>query len=242
MNRSCVCLICFKPNDIWVNFLSKFIKYNVYIIIDDNSKDYREDYSKFKNINIVQIIDDDCRKNGVINMNFLILRKDVSGWEKAVYYFSFVNTVYDNVWFFEDDVFFYSEKTLLDIDSNYNKCDLLSNFYTENTCGNKTSWHWNKIDIKFSPPYYYAMVCCIRLSSDLLLRIKDYANKYNTLFFLEALFPTLCKKYDLQYNTPYQFRNIIWRKNYIDTDLDRSGLFHPIKNTMKHEYYRNIIP
>ena len=47
MDKTCVCLICFKPNDIWIEFLSKFTKYDVFIIIDDNSKDYKDKYFKF---------------------------------------------------------------------------------------------------------------------------------------------------------------------------------------------------
>ena len=42
MNKNnCVCLICYKPNDIWIDFLSKFTKYDIYIVIDDNSADYK---------------------------------------------------------------------------------------------------------------------------------------------------------------------------------------------------------
>ena len=33
-------LICFKPNDIYLDFLNKFSNYEVYIIIDDNSVNY----------------------------------------------------------------------------------------------------------------------------------------------------------------------------------------------------------
>ena len=47
MNNNCICLICYKPNDIWFDFLSKFTKYDIYIIIDDNTKDYKEQYSIF---------------------------------------------------------------------------------------------------------------------------------------------------------------------------------------------------
>ena len=96
--------------------------------------------------------------------------------------------------------FFYDEHVLLNIDSKYDNSDLLSNSYGENTIGHKNDWHWNRIDINFPPPYYCAMVCCVRISIELLFKIKEYANKYNTLFFLEALFPTICKKYNLQYD------------------------------------------
>lgn len=240
MDIKCVCMICFKPNDIWFDFLSKFTKYDIYVIIDDNSKDYKEEFKKFNNINIIQIIDEECKKNGFINMNFTI-NKIISGWEKAIYYFSSINTKYNKIWFFEDDVFFYNEQTLLNIDFKYNDSDLLSTYCGENTSGHKNNWHWSKIDIKFTPPYYYAMVCCVRMSEYLLSKIKEYANEYNTLFFLEALFPTLCKKHNLQYDIVKELKNIVYRKNYDDKVIDKNNLFHPVKDLTKHVYYREML-
>ena len=240
MNNNCVCLICYKPNDIWIDFLSKFTKYDIYIIVDDNSGNYKEQYSKFSNINIIQIIDNECKKNGFINMNFTI-KKDVTSWEKSIYYFSTINTRYDNVWVFEDDVFLYDEKALLDIDSKYNDSDLLSNSYGENVNGHKKDWHWDKIDIKFTPPYYSSMVCCVRVSLNLLSKLKNYANEHHTLFFLEALFPTICKKNNLKYDTPIEFGNIVYRKDYEDKDIDKNNLFHPVKDITKHKHLRDML-
>jgi hypothetical protein len=240
MNNNCVCLICYKPNDIWVDFLSKFTKYDIYIIVDDNSKDYKEQYSKFSNINIIQINDNECIKNGFVNMNFTI-KKDVTAWEKSLYYFSTINTQYNNIWFFEDDVFFYDEKSLLNIDSKYDNSDLLSNSYCENVNGHKKNWHWHRIDIKFPPPYYSAMVCCVRISSNLLSKFRNYANEHNTLFFLEALFPTICKINNMKYDTPIEFKNIVYRKNYEDKDIDENNLFHPVKDVTMHKHYRDML-
>jgi hypothetical protein len=240
MNKNCVCLICHKPTDIWVDFLSKFTNYDVYIIIDDNSKDYKSQYSEFHNINIIQIKDEECKKNGFVDMNFTI-KKDITAWEKSIYYFSTINTEYNKVWFFEDDVFFYDEKSLLNIDSNYENSDLLSNSYTENISGHKKDWHWHRIHIKFPPPYYGAMVCCVRMSSDLLSKIRNYANEHNTLFFLEALFPTICKRNNMKYDTPTKLKNIIYRKTYKDKDIDANNIYHPVKDIKKHKYYRDML-
>jgi hypothetical protein len=239
-NMNCICLICFKPTEEWVKFLSTFSKYDIYIIIDDNSKDYNTEYSKYDNINIIQINDEECEKAGFINMNFTI-KKPVTGWEKAIYYFSTINTEYNNVWFFEDDVFFYNEDTLSNVDANYADSDLLSSPYDTNNDGNKDSWWWSKIDIKFPPPYYAAMVCMIRISSKLLSSIKDYANKHNTLFFLETLFSTLCKKNNLKYDTPDELKTIVYDNNYIDADINKHNMYHPMKDINKHIYYRNML-
>jgi hypothetical protein len=240
MNKNCVCLICHKPNDIWFNFLSTFTKYDIYILIDDNSIFYKQKYLKFKNINVIQINNEHCKQRGFINMNFVI-KKLITSWEKAIYYFSTINIQYNHVWFFEDDVFFYNENTLLTIDSNYNHSDLLSNTYNENKYGNKTEWIWNNINIKIPPPYYSAMVCCVRMSSKLLSKIKQYANTYKTLFFLEALFPTICKKYNFQYDTPNELTTIVYRTNYENKDINKTCLFHPVKNINTHLHYRNIL-
>jgi len=238
--NTCVCLICYKPNDIWIDFLSKFTKYDIYIVIDDNSADYKKQYSVFSNINIIQINNEECKKNGFTNMNF-IMKKEITAWEKSIYYFSTINTEYEKVWFFEDDVFFYDEESLLHIDSTYDNSDLLSNSYTENVNGHKNNWHWNSIDIRLQPPYYAAMVCCVRISSKLLSKIRNYANEYHTLFFLEALFPTICKVNNMKYDTPTEFKNIVYTKNYADRDIDKNNLFHPVKNMTKHNYYRNML-
>lgn len=62
INNYCVCLICYKPNSNWIDFLQKFTKYDIYIIIDDNSINYKQQYSNFININIIQINNEECKK------------------------------------------------------------------------------------------------------------------------------------------------------------------------------------
>jgi hypothetical protein len=237
MNKKCVCLICYKLDKIWVDFLSTFTSYDVYIVVDDNSIKHT---NKYNNIHIIQIDNGYCIKNGFINMSKLTLNKDVTAWDKAIYYFSSVNTVYDKVWFFEDDVFFYNEESLLSIDSKYNS-DLLTNTYGENIHGTNNDWHWKKINIQFPPPYYCAMVCCVQMSSKLLFKIKDYATTNKTLFFLEALFSSICKKNNLQYDTPDELKYIVFRKDYVDTDITKHNLYHPVKNMNNHIHYRNIL-
>ncbi len=41
-----------------------------------------------------------------------------SAWDKALYYFSSVNTDYDNVWIVEEDVFVSLSETIPDIPSS----------------------------------------------------------------------------------------------------------------------------
>jgi len=238
--RGAVCLICFKPDDTWFDFLSTFTEYDVYIVIDDNTVDYKKVYSKYKNVHVIQIENEDCLKNGFKKMTITV-GKIVCAWDKAMYYFSSLETRYKNVWFFEDDVFFHDEKTLTNIDSKYKNADLISNKMSLSYTSGKKVWHWKKIDIKFPPPYYGTMVCCIRLSKDMLSKIGDYADKYKTLFFLEALFPTLCMKYKLEHKTPAELETISYRKKYNDADMNTHDIYHPVKEYLKHIYYRNML-
>ena len=42
--KNCICVICRKPNLIWMNFLSAFTQYDVFFLIDDNTENYAELY------------------------------------------------------------------------------------------------------------------------------------------------------------------------------------------------------
>jgi len=72
----------------------------------------------------------------------------------------------------------------------------------------------------------------------MLKQIDIYATKYKTLFFLEALFPTLCKKYKLHYDTPKELNQIIYRKDYTANDIDKTMIYHPVKNIEHHIKFR----
>ena len=241
MKSNCLCVICFEANYVWVEFLNEFKHYDIYIIIDDNEMDYYEYmFSDYTNVKLVRIQDEECFKNGFKNMSITI-NKEVTAWEKAIYYFSTLNTKYDNIWFIEDDVFFYNEKTITDIDDKYKDDDLLTSNYSENTLGRKDNWNWKLINIEFPPPYYSAMCCCTRMSKNMLSKVKEYVNEYKTLFFLEALFPTLCKKHNLKYGTPDELKNIVYIKKYSDNEIDKTNIFHPVKDMIKHVHYRTIL-
>ena len=82
------------------------------------------------------------------------------------------------------------------------------------------------------------MVCCVRMSNKMLKCIYDYANKNKNLFFLEALFPTIAIKNDLIYDTPIEFNEIHYRKDFNITDINKNNLYHPIKNLEEHITFR----
>ena len=69
MNKSAITLITYKPNEIFLDFLNIFKKYDVFVIIDDNSINYDYLKSKYININILQIDNHLCSVSGFINSN-----------------------------------------------------------------------------------------------------------------------------------------------------------------------------
>lgn len=234
-----ICLICVKPDKIWCNFLNTFTKYKIFVIIDDNNFDVSSFKSNYSNITFIQINEQKCKDHFFINTSYIYFGKEIIGWDKALYYFSIENLDNNYIWFMEDDVFFYNENTIENIDNQYVYDDLLSNNYDTNENGDKKDWLWNKITINISPPYYKGMMCCVRLSNKLIQHINDYGKKNRTLFFLEALLPTIALKNNLIYNTPQELNQIHYRKDYNIKDINKKTLYHPIKNLEQHIIFRN---
>jgi hypothetical protein len=151
-----------------------------------------------------------------------------------------MNANYNHVWFIEDDVFFYNEQTLVDIDSKYIHSDFLGTgtSYKENIDGKSRDWLWQDVHLKIPPPYYKCLCCVIRISQALFHKIKNYATFYKTLDFLEALFPTLCKQGGLQYDMPDEFANVIYIKDHDINTLNKKNLYHPLKHIKDHMMIR----
>jgi hypothetical protein len=194
--------------------------------------------TRFPTFQFIQISSSHCEIAGYHSINFIV-KKKVTAWEKGLYYFNYIRPdhPYNHIWFMEDDVFFHSEATLNDIERLYPTADLLSNIVAENT--DKKGWHWEKIDMKgISPPYYCAMVCAMRASKKMLQVVHEYATQHSTLFFLEALFPTLAKKENIDYRTPPQFQGITYRNIWTKYNTPRGVLFHPVKTIEEHAKMR----
>jgi hypothetical protein len=244
-----ICLITYIPNKIWCDFLKTFdvTAYDVFVVVDNNDFNLScfidehgyNNNDNNTNITFVQLDDKTCSMRGYINTSFT-LNKRIAGWDKALCYFGEEkNNNYDHIWFIEDDVFFYNMQTLKNIDSRYSDDDLLSNCYDENTNGEKNSWHWNVISIQqYSPPYYNGMMCAVRISKKLMKYINDYASRHNTLFFLEALFPTIAIKNKLKYSTPAEFVNIHYRNEFKKEHINDTNLYHPVKDVTLHTAFR----
>jgi len=138
----------------------------------------------------------------------------------------------------EDDVFFHNEDTLVRIDNKYMYDDLLSKKPDQVNNGDRKDWHWGITDIKFDYPHYGGMMCCVRMSRNMLESIHNYAKKHKTLFFIEPMFPTIAIKNNLKYSNPDEFNTIFWKHDFKEKDVNANGLFHPIKDLDKHESFR----
>jgi len=233
-----ICLITFIPNKIWCNFLNSFTKYKIFIIVDNNNFNLSEFIKNYNNITFIKIKNVKCWLNGYIDTNFT-LNKLISGWDKALYYFGVENQTFDFIWFMEDDVLFYNENTIIQIDSQYIDDDLLSNCFSENSNVDKNTWLWHRINVCYPPPYYAGMMCAVRFSKKMMKCINDYAYKNKTLFFLEALFPTIAVKNNLKYNNPIEFNKIYYRHNFKGETINKNSLYHPVKNLNNHISFRN---
>jgi hypothetical protein len=89
-----------------VIFLNKFKNYKIFMIVDDDNFNLVDLIKNYNNITFIKVENEKCNLNGYIDTNFAI-KKLISGWDKALYYFGIQDTNYDFIWFMEDDVFFY---------------------------------------------------------------------------------------------------------------------------------------
>jgi hypothetical protein len=230
------------PEKRWCEFLNKFKNYKVYIIVEDNDCDLTEYKTIYKNIVFMKIDDSKCATSGY--KKGVYSDKIINGWDKALYYFGVENTNYEFLWLMEDDVFFYNEDTLVQIDNQYKTEDLLSNAYYPKTDTKRiNSWDWNAVSIAYSEPHYSGSMNSVRASRKMVNCIYEYAVKNKQLFYFEALFPTVAIKNSLKYVTPAEFSNVDMVTKYDRKDVNKKNIYHPESELSTHLYYRNhLIP
>jgi hypothetical protein len=119
-----ICLLTFQPSKIWLRFLSSLTrnkKYKIFVMIDDNNYDTASLENEWSNIIFFKIDDLTCTEAGLGAMNPVNPRDSVrpSAWNKACYFFSYINVNFENIWFIEDDVFIPNSQIIFDIDSKY---------------------------------------------------------------------------------------------------------------------------
>ena len=230
-----LCLLTVNPNEIYLDFLDNFDNYDVYVFIDNNSININDFEIKHPTIHFMQIKDEKCIEEGYWESSYIIPKKTIS-WDKALYYFSKINTSYIYVWFIEDDVYIPNQESLTKIDNKYSS-DLICNKFDTNSDG-KEGWHWGQAEPYFELPWAGGLQCICRLSNRLLSRIKDFVDKHKKLTFIEVLFTTLVLQNDYSYICPDEFINIDCCKTHNISEIDPSGIYHPIKNIENHKSLR----
>ena len=266
ISKKCVCILTVNPSDIWLKFLSDFIHYDVYMVCDNNNVDYTTMYeSQYPKIKIIQIQNSEADKFGFKNSSSAISpRQIVNSWDKALFYFSKINTEYEHVWFIEEDVFLPTSDVINNLDDKYHDADLLCRSHKEIKLDLDKDYHipirktilYGKLTksqaiLNNHPPfanlisklnyskYTVGMISAIRVSKKLMNIIKDFALEYKTLFIDEAFFSTISYKNNLLVITPIEFNTILFTKIWKKTDINLNNLYHPIKDIKKQYEYRN---
>jgi hypothetical protein len=252
MPKNAVALLTRKPDVEWLNFLSKFKHYAVYVIIDESPKleNYDKIYSKdYPDIYFIQLSKDDCLCNGFVDSSTATKLPRIVAWDKALFFFSRQCKEFDNIWFFEEDVFLYSEDVLLKLDEEFPEEDLLSKNHNIKNEDQVLDWHWKHVKGNAELPWACSLVCVCRLSKVLLKHISDYVKQYGHLFFIEAMFNTLAEQHHLRIGGRVPGGNGKLEKfklidhmgdseRLINSD-NKMYLFHPIKDVTKHQKIRD---
>jgi len=245
MLQNAICLLTITPSIIWIDFLSKIKNYDVYIMMDNINFDTKIYQHKYPNLKFIQIKNEDCAASGYIHslymQNASLVFNEIVAWDRGLYYFTTLNVSYDNIWFFEDDCFFYNEDTLLNIDLKYPNTDILCKDKTPEPKEHEWKWFWPAITIHFPPPYFQSLICGVRMSKKLLFHLNEYVKQHKRLFFIEAMFPTIAYRYNLSYELCQELGGLNWRKDWKLEDFNKTHIFHPIKNIEEQHKVRSLL-
>lgn len=221
--------------------------YKIYVMVDDHNFDLKNIKNEFKNIYFLKINGKKCIDVGLGVVNPVIPKDCVrpSAWNKAIYYFSYKNMSFENIWFIEDDVFLCDFQTVLDIDSKHIGYDLLTASHNINNSGSIEGWVWWKtIPHYLSKPWAHSMVCACRVSQKLLLIVKEFALVHKTefgLLFIEFIFNTLALHHNLQVKTIEELACILAVKSWDVSEINANHLYHPVKDITLHDDWRTRV-
>ena len=243
--KNAICLITIHPSQVWLAFLSTVTQYDVYILVDNLEFDYDIYKEMYPTINIIKITNEECTHYGYIHSSYMpnssLHFNEIIAWDRALCYFTNKNTIYKHVWFFEDDVFFYNEDTLLHIDNAYLESDILCREKNPEPKPGEWCWFWPAITINFSGPYYHSPIAAVRMSNKLLGLLNEYVKVNKKLCFIEALFPSIAHKNSLLYDSPIQLNQIHWRNEWAAENMTKSHIYHPIKNMLEQKEKRDYL-
>jgi len=218
-------------------------KFDVFVVVDDC--EYKLPYVSSKHV-AYAVEDKECKNYGYVGSNIAKgqthIDKDVIAWDKFLFIFCEVLQSYDYLWVFEDDVFIPFVNTIAKLHDNYSSYDLVTpnNFAKTD---NVMDWHWKSIMSRIKPPYHYSMVCAMGISKRLLDKVKEYKQKHNCLFHIEAMFNTIAMQSGFKCAAPLELKSIVWMGEWSINEflLLPNNVFHPKKETKEHPEYRKRI-
>ena len=233
---SAICFMCVEPHPVLVRFAERLAAHHkIYIVVDSN--ECQLPVSSM--IRFVQLQDEFCRGKGFTHAN-PAFQKTPTAWDKALLYFSTIESNHKHIWFIEEDVFIPTETILKTISAKYPTTDLLVSEHNNRRVNHSWSW-WSVTDGLLTEPMFHAMVCAVRMSRTLLQAIAAFAREKGRLVFIEILFNTLAHQKGLRIETPIEMQNILYRGDWGEAKMSNSTLVHPIKNLLLHETHREYL-
>lgn len=249
MQKYAVCFLSVDIKKELLEFAETLIdsNYDVFICLDNNEID-TSIYNETK-ITFISINNEESKNNGFYGSVCYCSDRACSR-DKSLYYFAKINkTIFDFIWFIEEDVFIPNKNTIKNIDLKYSNgnYDLLCseiNQIKESNDDNLNYWqHWYRLENKIYFPWGHSMISAVRISNKLLNNIFEFANKNKFLLFDEGLFYTLALHNKLNIYNPIELSNVVFSFSDLEIDennINRSYLYHPLKNLKKHEYLHEI--
>jgi len=256
--KNFISILCKTPDEIhlefWKQFLSKYKEnYSIFFICDDNEFIIPPFFrSEYKDINIIQLLDKECSDLGYRKSCYATIKnKEVTSWDKCLYYFNHINLDYNYLWILEDDVFIPTIDAIPNIDMKYYN-DLLSPQFVINTEGissKKNRWtnlHVNIMkDSNISLPWARSMACAIRLSNSFLKIVNQDIQDRKEVLFIECIFFTIALHKNISRALPPELASILWKvKNsgaWSVHDINIRNLYHPVKYAPSQAIYRDKI-
>lgn len=230
-----ICILCISPNEDQLEFYNNLSdRYDIFFMCD------RESYisTMYKSVKVINIDSNICEKNGFRNANTAVFPKTPISWDKALFYFSKIDTSYDYVWFLEEDVLVPSLNTIPNIDAKYTSGDLLVASHI--SYQEEPLWtHWKEAITLMQKPCYKSMVCAVRVSHKLLDYIKTHVEKKQKLFFIELLFNTLADQNGLEIKTIPELSTVTYKDKF--EHIDENNIYHPFKDLKQQTELRNKI-
>jgi hypothetical protein len=218
-NRNAICIVSTDASMAWCAVANSVLKgYDVFFICDRpfSSQEHLIMLNNKSNIHFVHMDDELVKKMGYTDITaarnggrkqrrLFNMSNNCGGWEKSLFYFSYLNFHYDNIWFMEDDCLIFNEDPLIDFDKSKNKDVDYIRYHHEPTM-ERLSNNWAlkacRRAVQRSVPNpedrSFSFAFATRVSHKMLNRIYDFCNQHNQGLFLEVFLATIAKKNNLK--------------------------------------------